>query len=359
MKKIMPKILAIYLPQFYETEENNKWWGKGFTEWTSVKKSKPLFEGHYQPKIPLNSEYYTLNQETLERQSNLAKEYGVYGFCFYHYWFQGKLILEKPAEILLKNIQIPMNYCFSWANQTWSRTWYGYEKEVLIEQTYGNKKSWESHFMYLLQFFRDERYIKVEGKPMFCIYQPQDIPCYDDMIDFWEILAIKNGLPGIHIVETLTKSDKMVSIKSSAGFYYEPGYTLNKGNYFTLILKIRAYFLKRISIWNSLNTFDYSKVCKDILSRDIPTTPSRYIGAFVDWDNTARKNKLAFIFLKNSPDMFAKYLKLLVEKATKLNSEFIFITAWNEWAEGAYLEPDQKHKYAYLESIKGVVLNNK
>ena len=152
------KIIAFYLPQFHEIEENNKWWGKGFTEWTNVKSGKPLFRGHYQPKVPLNNNYYDLsNISVMKEQAKLAKKYGVDGFCFYHYWFNGKKLLNKPLEQLIQNSNIDLSYCLSWANETWSRRWNGNEKEILIKQEYGGEKEWEEHIQYHLQFFMDKR----------------------------------------------------------------------------------------------------------------------------------------------------------------------------------------------------------
>ena len=161
------KIIALYLPQFHEIPENNEWWGKGFTEWTNVKTAKPSFKGQYQPRIPLNNNYYNLTDvRAQEWQAKLAKEYGIYGFCYYHYWFEGKMLLEKPAEIMLKNLSVDMPFCFCWANHTWLRAWADKSNRTLIKQTYGTEEDWINHFNYLLPFFKDERYIKEDGKPI-------------------------------------------------------------------------------------------------------------------------------------------------------------------------------------------------
>ena len=178
------KIIAFYLPQYHAIPENDQWWGKGFTEWTNVKKAKPLFEGHDQPRIPLNHNYYNLlDDNTKIWQANLAKKYGVYGFCYYHYWFKGgKKLLEKPAEQMLSNKSIDLPFCFCWANENWTRNWDGGNREIMVEQDYGNKDDWECHFQYLLQFFKDKRYITVDGKPLFIIYKP------DLIIDIYEMV---------------------------------------------------------------------------------------------------------------------------------------------------------------------------
>ncbi len=187
------KILAYYLPQFHEIEENNKWWGKGFTEWTNVKKGKKLFKTQNQPFVPLNNNYYNLlNKETVKWQTELAKKYGVYGFCYYHYWFEGKKLLEKPVENLLKWKNIDQKFCFCWANHSWKKTWNGLN-EILMEQKYGNEDSWNKHFDYLLQFFKDERYIKIDNKPIFMIFKLKDIKDINEMLDFFNKKCIENG----------------------------------------------------------------------------------------------------------------------------------------------------------------------
>ena len=164
------KIIAFYLPQFHEIPENNKWWGKGFTEWVNVKKARPLFENHNQPRVPLNKNYYNLlDEKTQKEQVKLANDYGLYGFCFYHYWFDGKLLLEKPVEKFLENKSLDTHFCICWANEHWTNAWANKEAKVLIEQKYGNKKEWKEHFDYLLNFFKDDRYIKENNKPLLVI----------------------------------------------------------------------------------------------------------------------------------------------------------------------------------------------
>ena len=192
------KIIAFYLPQFHNIPENDEWWGNGFTEWTNVKKAKPIFEGHQQPKVPLNNNYYNLLDDNVKVwQADLAKKYGVYGFCYYHYWFNGKMLLEKPMEQMLENKEVDIPFCISWANEPWTKAWVGDEKKMLIAQEYGQEEEWKEHFMYLLPFFKDERYIKKDGKPFFIFYRPDIVPCMKEMIDLWNRLAKENGLNGI------------------------------------------------------------------------------------------------------------------------------------------------------------------
>ena len=192
------KIIAFYLPQFHEIPENNKWWGKGFTEWVNVKKARPLFENHNQPRVPLNKNYYNLlDEKTQKEQVKLANDYGLYGFCFYHYWFDGKLLLEKPVEKFLKNKSLDTHFCICWANEHWTNAWANKEAKVLIEQKYGNKKEWKDHFDYLLNFFKDDRYIKENNKPLLVIYRPELIDCLKEMLEFWDEEAKKHGFAGL------------------------------------------------------------------------------------------------------------------------------------------------------------------
>ena len=176
------KIIAFYLPQFHNIPENDEWWGDGFTEWTNVKKAKPLYEGHMQPRVPLGGNYYNLLDDNVKIwQADLAKKYGVYGFCYYHYWFNGKMLLEKPMEQMLANKEVDIPFCICWANEPWTKAWVGDERKLLIAQEYGQEEEWKQHFMYLLPFFKDERYITKNGKPLFVFYRPDIVPCMKEI----------------------------------------------------------------------------------------------------------------------------------------------------------------------------------
>ena len=193
------KIIPLYLPQFHEIPENNEWWGKGFTEWTNVKKARPLFEGHNQPRIPKGKNYYDLsNLDVLKWQCSLANNYGIFGFCFYHYWFNGKLLLEKPMEMLLEHSEIAINYCVSWANHNWNDSWKASpgKERILIDHDFDDEEDWVSHFNYLLNFFKDSRYIKEDGKPLVVIYIPNIIGKLNKMLALWNAMAIENGFKG-------------------------------------------------------------------------------------------------------------------------------------------------------------------
>lgn len=333
------KIIAYYLPQFHEIEENNRAWGKGFTEWDNVRKAESLFDGHDQPHEPLNDNYYNLlDINTLKWQVELAKEYGVYGFCFYHYWFRdGKRVLEKPSELLLKHTEIEFPYCFSWANEPWTKTWHGAagEKEVLLEQRCGTEKQWIEHFEYLFPFFQDSRYIKVENKPVFLIYQIHRIGCFDQMMDCWEKLALENGFAGMYIVEMLTRNGKVYKGKRvSANVEFEPGKIMGR--------------LKREH--TGLAVYDYDEAYRKILS--IPHQKASYRSVFVGYDDSPRRGGNGTIFQGQTPEKFGKYLQKTITLSKSEGNNIIFVNAWNEWGESNYLEPDKKNEYRYLEALK-------
>ncbi|MFH5962622.1 glycosyltransferase WbsX family protein [Clostridium perfringens] len=361
------KLIAFYLPQFHEIKENNEWWGQGFTEWTNTKKANKLFYNHNQPREPLNDYYYNLlDNKTKIWQTDLANKYGIYGFCYYHYWFNGKMLLEKPLEQVLKMSELKQNFCISWANEPWTRSWYaGREREVLIEQNYGDKREWKEHLDYLIQFFNDERYIKVNNKPMLLIYRPESIECFDEMIGFWEEEMKKIGFAGIHIVKMLNcfENNPINSKLINYNVEFEPGYTIKDDlpiNYkcFRKVRRLGNKLASKLKIKNKifLDIIDYNVVWNRIIRRNhkFPT----YLGAFVDWDNTARRGENALIMKNNGVENFKKYFEIQVKRSKKENNEFLFINAWNEWAEGTYLEPDKRNGYKYLEAIKEVMDKN-
>ena len=362
------KLLAFYLPQYHEIEENNKWWGKGFTEWTNVKRGRKLYIGHYQPKVPLNNNYYDLsNPDVLQTQARLATKYKIHGFCFYHYYFMGKKLLEKPVEIYLKQKnKIP--YCLAWANQSFARTWYGKDgnNEILLQKTYGKEKEWKDHFDYLLPFFKDEKYIKVNNCPVFLIYLSQDIEECTRMITKWNKWARDEGFSGIHFVAMDTGFRVLQFPKKiNAVVDFEPVRTLRDLpkwlNKFRS--KRREKFLQKGISENVLvNSLYVDNICSyDFISRLSKNrkydngVKTHYLGVFVGWDNTARKDESGFIIRNSTPKKFKEYVKKQIKKSNKMGNEYLFVNAWNEWSEGAYLEPDNKYGYAYLNAIKEAV----
>lgn len=359
------KLLAFHLPQFHEIEENNQWWGKGFTEWTNVKRGRKMYPGHYQPKVPLNHNYYDLSDnDVLMKQAALAKKYGIYGFCFYHYYFTGKKLLEKPVEAYLSQ-KDRQPFCFAWANQSFARTWYGKngDNEMLLRQTYGGEKEWKEHFEYLLPFFKDKQYIKVDNCPMFLIYLSQDFKNCNKMIEFWNKLALEEGFNGIHFVAMDTGFDvKYFAPAINATVDFEPMRTMRELPHWMIYLRHirREMFLKRgVSKSALVNSFFIDNICtydyiSSLSSKRVHNNNihKNYMGVFAGWDNTARKDESGFVIPGSRPHKFEKYLRRQIERTKEAGNEFLFINAWNEWSEGAYLEPDCKYGYAYLKAVK-------
>lgn len=372
------KIIAFYLPQFHNIPENNKWWGDGFTEWTNVKKAKPLYEGHYQPRIPLNKNYYNLlDDKTKLWQVSLAKEYGIYGFCYYHYWFDGHMLLQKPMEQMLNNKEIDLPFCVSWANEPWTKAWVGDAKKVLIPQNYGGKEEWGEHFNYLLQFFNDERYIKIDGRPLFILYRPEIVNCLNPMLDYWNELAKENGfINGLYYGYQNIDFD-LVNDKDDSRFdmdiEFEPLYAYhdmfaNQHKYLKAIRRdISNWAGKHFGIdllhygenfFNKNKPISFDSAWNAILKRK-PASSKNVPGAFVGFDNSPRRGNEAKIYEGSTPEKFEKYFSKLIKKTkTVYKKDFIFITAWNEWAECSYLEPDEKFEYSYLQAVKNALQEN-
>ena len=363
------KLIAFYLPQFHRFPENDKWWGKGFTEWDNVKNAKPLFKGHNQPRVPLDNNYYNLlDVDILRWQSDLAKKYGVYGFCFYHYWFDGKMLMEKPMEILLENEDINQPFCICWANENWTRAWAKKSREVLIGQTYGDKNDWENHFNYLYQFFKDKRYITKDGKPIIIIYRPEIIPTLREMLNFWEKKAKEKGLKGLcFIYQQVFYNHKNESTGDlfDYGIEYEPGYVVHRMQRTNLKLiksKILHELVHKFHFKQTLAStihYDYDEVWDNILNI-VPRDEKMIPGAYVNWDNTPRYKDGASVHVGFTVEKFQNYLIQQIRNTKeKYHKDMIFMFAWNEWGEGGYLEPDTKYGYGVLEAIRNALLKTK
>lgn len=353
------KVIPFYLPQFHTIPENDEWWGKGFTEWTNVKSAKAYRKDQSQPRIPLNNNYYDLSKiETLKWQANLARKYGIYGFCFYHYWFNGKLLLEKPSQNLLANKDIELRFCFSWANEPWARTWDGKNREVLMPQEYGGENEWKKHFEYLLPFFKDNRYIRVNGKPMFLIYKSASIAKCEDMMLYWQKLAKDAGLTGIHFVETLKKwLPEKRNLPFDAKVEFEPTGAKNVSSLY--IQRIRRYSIRLINKLFKSSIPEHPTVTfKEECSKSLKSlsTVGTYPGVFMGWDNTPRIKEKAVFISRPTKEEFKDYLRNKIKIGKNIyKTDYLFINAWNEWAEGTYLEPDVEMGYSYLEGIKEVL----
>ena len=373
-------IIAFYLPQYHTIPENDKWWGEGFTEWTNTKKAVPLFEGHEQPKTPLNENYYDLSDVTvMERQAQLAQKYGVFGFCYYHYWFKdGKKLLEKPIEQMLDDKKVDIPFCLCWANENWTKNWDGGNREIIMEQDYGSVDDWRKHFAYLLQFFKDNRYITWKNRPILIIYKPEQIIYFNKMVDCFNELAIESGFDGIMVLSQYPNTfygDRNDDLKIDYQIKFQPVMSLQTKVYSSIDLdsasqKLKLSIKKQLkdvqlfqslliarrkkfqeSVVKQLEINDYDEAWDIILHKE-PFDDSVISGGFTSWDNTAR-NKKGMLFKGASPAKFEKYMTELLKKTSAMN--LVFVNAWNEWAEGAYLEPDERYGYAYLEALKKAV----
>lgn len=368
------KIIPLYLPQFHTIPENDEWWGKGFTEWVNVRDAKPLFEGHNQPRVPLNNNYYDLSDiETLKWQCRIAKEYGIYGFCMYHYWFNGHLLLEKPMEMLLAHPEIDIKYCVSWANHDWTDAWKASNRQpkVLIAHNFDDEKDWVDHFNYLLPFFKDPRYMTENNKPLMVIYIPNIIRKLKKMLDVWSQMARDNGFDGLTFIYQSAASSFDNSWDHSLfdyGVEMNPGYVglanrQKNSSFFPKLMKYSHEIKRFLHIRRSLlpqkkitevSKADYDYTWQRILElRPISNAPKMIPCAFTDWDNTPRHKERGYLYQGVSPDKFKSYFKQLIDNTKNFyDTDMIFVFAWNEWAEGGYLEPDEKNGFAFLEAIK-------
>lgn len=356
------KTIAFYLPQFHESEENNQWWGQGFTEWTNTSASKPRFEGHYQPRVPhADVGYYDLTDAaTWRRQAKDAAKHGIYGFCVYHYWFSGKRLLSKPLDVLLQNPDIDIKFCLCWANENWTRTWDGQEHDILIQQEYSTedpKKFIADAEKYLL----DPRYIKIDGSPVIMVYKPHIIPNIGDVFAAWKYEWLKRTGQRLIIwcnrTEPSDYAFKHLDAEFDAVVEFPPHmvpHTPHVPKY-----KIEQKFM---GLSDSGNYYDYRRVVDDILSgNDYSSKPALpfYRGVTLGWDNSARRSNGQSIWYGFSLDYYHKWLTHTVNY-TRENFQpdrrFIFINAWNEWAEGTYLEPDAATGYANLNTTTKAIL---
>lgn len=368
------KIIPAYLPQFHTTPENDEWWGKGFTDWDNLRGAKPLFEGHYQPRVPLNSNYYDLSDiETLRWQCKIAREFGIYGFSFYHYWFNGHLLLEKPMEMLLAHPEIDINYCICWANHDWTNSWKAGKENArtLIAHDFEDEEDWARHFNYMLQFFKDPRYITENNKPYLVIYVPHLIKKINKMLDLWTEMAKQNGFDGLTFIyqSAASATDPFWDrSRFNYGIEFHPGYAemMNEHRVKTMIVnylmrytrklkKLIGYKGSLVREKNDLTIKSYEELWQRILMlrpKDETMIPS----GVVDWDNTPRYLNRGKVYLGANPEIFKRYFRQLVLNTRNYyKKDMIFFFAWNEWTEGGYLEPDQKFSFGYLEAIRDVL----
>ena len=360
------KVIAFYLPQFHPIPENDEWWGKGFTEWTSVGKAKKYFFGHYQPRVPADLGYYDLRlPQVRELQADLAKEAGISAFCYWHYWFGGgKHFLEQPLPDVVRLGNPDFPFCLGWANHTWLNKSWNREKQLLLTkplilQTYPGKEDVDKHFYTMLPMFQDPRYFRIHGKLLFLIYSPFDIPDFKYFRDRWNELADLNNLPGFYFIansEDISNINRSIiqdfDAVSLCRLYSSWNIEGNKMNGLMMritrnISRILGYSLNVISYRKAIETMDTE--CYEI--------NNVYPNIIPCWDNSPRRGPGAYIFHNSTPDLFKKHVRSVLNRIKNKPDEdkVIFLKSWNEWAEGNYLEPDLKWGKGYIKSLNEIL----
>ena len=349
----LARLIAFYLPQFHPVAENNEWWGPGFTEWTNTAKAKPLYPGHYQPHVPADLGFYDLRlADSREDKANLARDYGIEAFCYYHYWFgNGRRILERPFNEVLASGKPDFPFCLCWANETWTGIWHGSPNKVLMEQTYPGETDDRAHFETLLPAFADRRHITIDGKPVFCIYKPEKIPDPKTIWALWRAMAKAAGLPGLHVL----------------GMSADPNWTPEENGYDGKVcmplVRARPWVSRRepvkwlrreLALRAGLPTFHSALDFIPELEK-LRSLPYEWHSCLMHaWDNTPRSGKNGVVLRHASPAQFAKLLDVAIDAASKKTPErrLVFLKSWNEWAEGNHLEPDRKTGRQYLDVLR-------
>lgn len=347
------KLIAFYLPQFHPFPENDAWWGKGFTEWSNVGKATPNFKGHYQPHCPIHFGYYDLRiPEVMVEQARLAKQYGLYGFNYYFYWFDGKILIDKPLEMMLDNLEVDIPFCLTWANENWSRRWDGQENDVLIAQNHCDSDSL-AFIRHLIKYFKDSRYIKIDDKPVLIIYRANIIPNIANTAQLWRDEVIKHGLSGLYLICAQTfgiRGPEEFGFDASLEF---PPHTVQSSDIKNEVEIINPDFQGHV--------YGYDQVVEKAIGVEEPTY-KLFRTAMLSWDNTARKQNHSHIFHYFSLLLYKQWLSSICNyvyrnKKYSSNEKIVFINAWNEWAEGTHLEPDRKYGYGYLQATYDVIQN--
>ncbi len=335
------EVIAHYLPQFHPVPENDEWWGRGFTEWTNVAKARPLFWGHVQPHLPGELGFYDLRvPEVREAQAGLARRYGVTALCYWHYWFGGKQLLERPFDEVLASGSPDLPFCVAWANQTWSGIWHGAPDRILIEQTYPGPEDEERHFAYLLDAFRDGRYLRIDGRPVMFIYKPGELPEPARFVDRWQAMAQKAGLGGLYLIaglgETVYPTHKEDGY--DAGVYYQFPFGEDRW------VRLRERLMAR-GLYRGPKRYPYLDAFPEIpAGLKGPIFPCVYPNR----DNTPRSGRGGVLATGATPGRFGAHVRRALEVARALpeSEQVLVIKSWNEWAEGNYLEPDSETGHA-------------
>lgn len=360
-----PKVIAFYLPQYHPTPHNDEWWGKGFTEWTNVGKAKKLYPGHYQPKVPADLGYYDLRiPEVREEQVKLAKEAGIYGFCYYHYWFSaGHEELDLPFKEVVASGKPDFPFCLCWANESWySKFWNkdgSAQKQLLAEQLYPGKEDNEKHFYSLLSAFKDKRYITVEGKLLFMIYSPLRFDKFEEFKKQWNDLAKENGLEGFYFVAHMLHQkdmDKIINMGFDAINHchrLDYAYLYDKDSV--------SFFQKCIIRMKSIFKFPFIIPYKDAIKKcvtQIDYDENVFATMMPNWDHTPRSNDGGTVLHNSTPELFKKHAADVLNTARnkKPAHQIVFLKSWNEWGEGNYMEPDLKYGKGFIKALKQSLL---
>jgi hypothetical protein len=358
----MVKIIAFYLPQFHRIKENDKWWGAGFTEWFNVKKARPLFKQHHQPRVPSPiMGYYDLSDPSLrELQAKLAKDHGVYGFCYWHYWFgDGKRLLEMPFNEVLSTGKPDFPFCLAWANESWESKVWGSESmnKTLIKQLYLGKDDNELHFLSLLPAFKDERYIKIDGKNLFYIYKPSKFDNLEGFINQWNELARNHGFEFYFVANTNSFDDYKSLIKTGFNaITVNPIARIFEDNKFqSLFAEIKKKY-NYIFNKHKCNIVEYKTAIKRISNSNQDLLENVIPSIVPNWDHSPRSGKNASIIINSTPELFSKSVIGTLDIVKNKKNKIIFLKSWNEWGEGNFIEPDLKYGMSYLEAIKKALI---
>ena len=359
------RVIAMYLPQYHPIPENDDVWGKGYTEWNNVAKARPMFRGHHQPNIPADLGFYDLRlPEIREQQAHLAREAGVEGFMYWHYWFgNGKMLLERPFEEVLESGKPDFPFCLGWANHHWkTSTWTTMKNfqpnKMICEQTYPGDEDYIAHFNYCLKAFKDPRYIKVDGKPFFLLYDALALPDCHHFFDLWNKLAQKNGFPGIHFVGLTPSWDYQIDEQFSLGYD-----AVVHGNLWQAELNASNQFVKKLFHrirgkidWVPLDKYKYKNIIKHLVT-DVDRKEEIYPIMLPGWDRSPRSGRRAVIYYGSTPELWKKHCEEAVAAVQHKADEhkIIMLRSWNEWGEGNYVEPDERWGTAYLDALKEVL----
>ncbi|MDD5389290.1 MAG: glycoside hydrolase family 99-like domain-containing protein [Gallionellaceae bacterium] len=356
-----PRIIALYLPQYHPVPENDEWWGTGFTEWTNTAKARPMYKGHYQPHIPADLGFYDLRvAESRNAQAEMAHKHGIEAFCYYHYWFAGKRLLELPFNKVLESGQPDFPFCLCWANQSWTGIWHGAPNRMLVEQTYPGMDDHKRHFDYLLPAFKDKRYLCIDGKPIFVVYNPTQLPDALQVTDYWRDLAAQAGLPGLFLIAEHASPEwdpKKSGFDAAVNVRLPPRRRdmAEKVSWKNPLRKLMNWY----SDWRHLPTIhQYKDVTDSLVSEPVAGIES-YPCVIPNWDNTPRSGENGMVLHGSTPELFRHHLRKALHRVAELPAErrLVFVKSWNEWAEGNHLEPDLRFGHGYLDVIKEETLS--